>query len=442
MGNSAGKHDRGSGLAGHGNQGQSHMSSRVTLPELPSYNGHPIQYHHIIINASLDVQAHFSFMTPDLSIQATNVEQYYPQLAAMYQQGYRMLVFVSLPGSSKNYGLASMGHSQVTIKFQGIFRKLFPEEMEQQWELRVEKSTLVNQMFRQWTGAFCLGSHSGSLSDNNHIFQVLNRISESGGRLVSVELTGMAGQQLEMQRQMMQRQAQMQYMRTGTMPMMQVAVDVFYEVPCHPSSERYMYQVVSCPMESTFQHAFPHGQFQSVIDWQGVMTQYLGTGWKLVEIFEDYSVSSVSQLSGFTANVTQIKNCLWIFEKPVSRMNDNTPIYEGTMVEHWFRTQTEIHGMGFGGATVNVNTDWEPVIEHFGKQGWQVVRILETPDTRIEGMFQPVIHTRQMIFFQRLIEGRSEVTGFKAGHPSPTASQESSEGPAPPPAYSDLYTQQ
>lgn len=203
----------------------------VSLPQLPPYNGHPIVYHHIIINATLDMQAHFSFMAPNVSIQATNIEQYYPQLAAMYEQGYKMLVFVSLPGSTKNYGLASVGHSQMTVKFQGIFRKLLPEEMGQEWELKVEKSTLVNQMFMQWSGNLFLnaGTHTGSIADNNHIFQTLNNISQCGGRLISVELTGMAGQQMDIQRQYMQRQTQMQMMRTGTMPMMRK----FYNKQCN-----------------------------------------------------------------------------------------------------------------------------------------------------------------------------------------------------------------
>lgn len=224
----------------------------------------------------------------------------------------------------------------------------------------------------------------------------------------------------------------------------EVAVDVFYEVPRQPSSERYVYQVVSCPMQSTFQQTFPHGQFHSVINWEAVMTQYLGTGWKLVEIFEDHSVSSMSQMSGLSANITQNKNCLWIFEKPVSRVNDNRPYYEGTMVEHSFKSKTEIHGMGFGGASVNVTTDWEPVIEHFGIQGWQVVRILETPDARIEGMFQPTIHTRQMIFFQRLIAGMSDVTGLSPGQPQmlpPQPQPGGSGGLEAPPAYNELYSE-
>ncbi|XP_060553779.1 uncharacterized protein LOC132714880 [Ruditapes philippinarum] len=233
----------------------------VNLPSLPPYNGHPIQYHHINNNATLDVQAHFSFSDPSVSFQSSNVEQYYPQLAAMYDQGFKMLVFVSLPGSTKSNGLASLGHCQVNIKLQGIFRRLLPEEMDQQWQLRVEKSTLITQMFIQWSGNVFLnaGAHFESTTDNNHIFQTLNNISQGGGRLISVEL--MAGQQFEMQRQMMQRQAQRQNKATGNMPMTQVAVDVFYEVPRSPSSERYVYQVVSCPGEiQKFQKSLRHAQ--------------------------------------------------------------------------------------------------------------------------------------------------------------------------------------
>lgn len=198
------------------------VNAGPVMPAGPPYNGHSIFYHHIIINAELDISARLSFLQPNVQMQATNVEQYYPQMAAMYAQGYKMLVFVALPGSTKTYGLASLGQSKVTAKFQAIFRKLFPEEIGQQWELRVEKSTLINQMFLQWNGSLFLqsGTQSGSMTDTSHIFQTLANVTQNGGRLISVEVTGMAGQQLEMQRQLMERQSRMQYWQTGTMPMM------------------------------------------------------------------------------------------------------------------------------------------------------------------------------------------------------------------------------
>jgi len=62
----------------------------------------------------------------------------------------------------------------------------------------------------------------GSAADSSHIFETIRKIADQGGRLVSVELTGMGGEQLEIQRQLTARQAQHQYWRTGTMPVMRM----------------------------------------------------------------------------------------------------------------------------------------------------------------------------------------------------------------------------
>ncbi|WAR25099.1 hypothetical protein MAR_010803 [Mya arenaria] len=399
------------------------LAAPVGLPPQPPYHGHPVLYHHVVINATIDINARLSFMAPDVSIACTNVEQYYPQLAAMYEQGYRMLVFVSHPGSTRSYGL---GQAQSVVKFQGIFRRLFSEEEGRQWELRVEKSSFLNQTFLNWSGSMLLTARrtTGSATDSSQIFQTLERITEAGGRLVSVELTGMAGQQLEMQRQLMSRQANRQLWNTGTMPVMQVAVDVFYEVPrSGGGGERYMYQVVPCPMTSQMTMSGMQHRWVSTIPWETVMSQYLGSGWKLVEIFEDYSTSmNYNNQQMFSTNISMQKNCLWIFEKPASRRDDPTPLYESTMVEHWCTVSMEVHAMGFGGASTNVATNWEPMLDHYGRSGWQVVRIMDTPDTRIQGMFNPTIHQRQLIFFQRLKEGFTEngcgaTSGFPRGAP-------------------------
>ena len=214
----------------------------------------------------------------------------------------------------------------------------------------------------------------------------------------------------------------------------EVPVDVFYEIPLHPTSERYVYQIVPCPMDTVYQHSFPRGQFISTMNWQGIIQQYMGSGWKLVEIFEDYSTSSRMQAHGFTTNISMQKNCLWIFEKPVSRLDDNTPYYEGTMVEHWFKTDTEVHGLGFGGVSMNVKTDWEPIIEHMGKYGWQVVRILSTPDSHYHGSFKITVMTRQLIFFQRRLRDDSG-QGINLG----LQQQPVSNGDPSPPGYDQLY---
>ena len=163
----------------------------------------------------------------------------------------------------------------------------------------------------------------------------------------------------------------------------------------------------------------------------------VGAGWKLVEIFEDNSTLQMMKMGGLTANTSITKNCLWIFEKPESRGNDNTPYYEGTMVEHWFKTSVHMHGLGFGGAETRVDTNWEGLIRHMGQYGWQVVRIVETPDMKIEGMFQPTIWTKNWIFFQRKIPERNEFSSAQ-GTPQPMPVNPSD--PTVPPPYSELYT--
>lgn len=405
-------------------------------PPQPPYNGLPVYYEFVEILAALDMQAHMSFVRPDVSFQATQVEAQYPRLHAMYEQGYKLLLFVALPGGQRSGGLTQLGHVQMDAKFQGIFRKLFPEESGQRWQLQVQKSVLVNQMFYSWRGPLMLGgAHSGSVSDSQHIFQTINQISQNYGRLISVEMVGMAGQELEMTQDIARRQRYFEYMRTGQMPMIQVGVDVFYEIPLHPNPERYMYQIINCPVNSNFEMNFPHGRWNSFCDWQGIMGQYLGAGWKLVEIFEDNSAMQMMKMGGLSTNASLTKNCLWIFEKPESRANDNTPRFEGTMVEHWFKTSVQVHGMGFGGATTHVDTNWEGLIRHMGQYGWQVVRIVDTPDTKIEGMFQPTVWTKNWIFFQRLIPGQNE---YAHGQ---TVS-DTSGNPAMPPNYNELYPQE
>ena len=193
----------------------------VQFPPQPPYAGTPIQYEFVEILATLDMQAHMSFIRPNVSLQSTEVESHYPRLMAMYEQGYKMLLFVALPGGQRSGGFSQLGHMQKDAKFQGIFRKLLPEEFGQKWQLQVQKSVLVNQMFFSWSGSLilCSGTQIGSLSDSQHIFQTINQISQNHGRLISVEMVGMAGQELDITQELTRRQQYFQYLRTGQLPM-------------------------------------------------------------------------------------------------------------------------------------------------------------------------------------------------------------------------------
>lgn len=197
----------------------------TSFPELPPYNGPPIKYHFTTVKAELDAQSHFSFMPPNVTIEATNEENYYKHLANFYRQGCKLLVFVSCPGSISHYHLPTSGRKGIDIKFQGIFRALLPEE-DEKWELQIVKSTWSNQMFQNWSGNLLLDpqfhkemiksdyllngdSNAGNMVENVHIFQTLNTIAQEGGRLLSVELTGMSTEQIEREKQFLERRAKL-----------------------------------------------------------------------------------------------------------------------------------------------------------------------------------------------------------------------------------------
>ena len=217
MGSSSSKNKRSGGVVGGGKA----VVAAPAFPPQPPYAGTPIHYEFVEIMATLDMQAHLSFIRPDVSLQSTQVEEHYPRLMAMYEHGYKMLLFVALPGGQRQGGLTNMGRVQRDAKFQGIFRQLLPEEAGQKWQLQVQKSVLVNQMFHSWNGALMFSSQSqtGSFSDNQHIFQTINQISQNHGRLISVEMVGMAGQELEVTQDLARRQQYFHYMRTGQLPM-------------------------------------------------------------------------------------------------------------------------------------------------------------------------------------------------------------------------------
>ena len=57
----------------------------------------------------------------------------------------------------------------------------------------------------------------------------------------------------------------------------------------------------------------------------------------------------------------------WLFEKAVSRLNDQTPVYEGVVVEHWVTYQYKWTGWCYnqGGMqdTRRVTANWESIIQ-------------------------------------------------------------------------------
>ena len=95
-------------------------------------------------------------------------------------------------------------------------------------------------------------------------------------------------------------------------------------------------------------------------------------------------------MQGFSGQINL--NSMWFFEKPASRMNDPTPMYQGTVVDHQIKIKP-----GFGGTHTTAN--WEPVIQEMGNKGWELACILETPETQFSGMTTILMNCK--LFFQR-----------------------------------------
>lgn len=336
------------------------------LPPEPSYLGPPAQYQFINTQVIIGTQLSFSFtQTPMVT---SNIDTYYPLLAARYAEGYRLLSFYRIPGQMQAQGFFS---TTVAVGFQGIFCRYPHTPPRENWQLRVEKSVIQTQ--RMFTGIISL--QHAAVSDTSHILESIARNTQGGGRLVCIEMTG------QVQR------ASVGMAMHGVSPMM--GVDVFFEVPHQPLSEQYVYNCVAVPILVTVQMGFrPRPICQC--DWLGNLAAQLNQGWRLIEIFMDQSHHT--QNKAFSGQMTL--SSLWFFEKPASRLNDPTPLYQGIVIDHQIKIQ-----QGFMG--VNTSANWEPVIQEMGNKGWELACILETPEYEISG-FGTIIMTCKL-FFQRLI---------------------------------------
>lgn len=313
----------------------------------------------------------------------SNIDTYYPLLAAQYAQGYRLLSFYQIPGQQQRQGIFSMS---VALGFQGIFCRYPSAPRQENWQLRIEKSAI--QLSRMFTGIITF--HQGVVSDTSHVLDSIARNTQAGGRLICIEMTGQ------------QESATLGMSMQGLSPLM--GVDLFFEVPETPSPPQYVYNCVSVPITMTVQMGFRPTPIVHC-DWIGVLASHLNQGWRLIEIFMDKTVHS--RAHGFTGQSTL--NSMWFFEKPASRMNDPTPVYQGTMVEHQIKIKTS-----FAGA--NTTANWEPVIQEMGNKGWELACILETPEYRFSGM--ATIYMSCKLFFQRPILPQSGAT-MPMGLPPP-----------------------
>lgn len=333
-------------------------------PPEPPYPGPPAQYQ--FVNTQVQISTQFTFSFSSTPMVTSNIDTYYPMLAQQYAQGYRLLSFYRIPGQIQQQGIFS---SSVAIGFQGIFCR-YPNMLPREnWQLRIEKS--VMQTRSMFTGVITF--QQGMVSDTTHILQSIARNTQDGGRLVCIEMTGQ------------QQRNSLGMAMQGVTPAM--GVDVFFEVPNTPMPETFVYNVVSVPINVTYQMGFNPVPIVNC-DWLGTLGYHLNQGWRLVEIFMDKTTHT--QMFSSAVNL----NSQWYFEKPASRVNDQTPVYQGTVVEHLIKIK-----VSYGG--VHTSANWEPVIQDMGNRGWELACILETPETVRSGMTS--VTMKCLLFFQRPI---------------------------------------
>ena len=86
------------------------------------------------------------------------------------------------------------------------------------------------------------------------------------------------------------------------------------------------------------------------------------------------------------------QNLLWFFEKENTKINDPTPRYQVTMVEYYVDAKG-----GFGG--IKTNFDLTSLLTEMGNRGWELVAVLDTPQTSAVGFGK--VRRGCIIFFQR-----------------------------------------
>ncbi|CAL1542909.1 unnamed protein product, partial [Lymnaea stagnalis] len=298
------------------------------------YPGPEVQYHFVNIDVKISTKLTFHFLSSQMV--TSNVEAYYPSLAQQYNNGYRLLTFCHIPGQvNKQNKSVAMFANGIPMQFQAIFCKYPDSPAKGKFHLSIEKSVIQPQ--NVWSGI--VSARSEAVTDTSHLIETIATKAQAGARLVCIELTG-------------EEEYQASFNLPQKMPIL--GVDIFFEIPNDAPKELYIYNVVSSPV--TIKYSFGMRPAPKVIcDWQELLDKHLSLGYRLVDIFIDGTQSTQVKWCAFSTEVT--KNTQWFFEKPLSQVNDNTPAYQGTVVEHKVKImQGGIHGS-------KTITEWETVME-------------------------------------------------------------------------------
>lgn len=183
-----------------------------------------------------------------------------------------------------------------------------------------------------------------------------------------------------------------------------LGVDLFFEVP-KESTEKYLYSLTPQRMMCIYSplSGAIGGSWQLQFDWMTTVNNHLSQGWRLVEVFLDQNNKQMADRTFMASKITIDLGAMFIFEKPSSKMNDNTPVYEVKMVEYQAPGQMKMTGIGE--TTLTIEGMWENTIQMEGRNGWELVRILQTPALKFQqGLsMSPKFGSVHYMFYQRKI---------------------------------------
>ncbi|XP_076446907.1 uncharacterized protein LOC143284136 [Babylonia areolata] len=371
-----------------------------------AYFGPPLEYHFVDTQVTVRPQADGFTRTPSLS---SEDEGHYALLEQPYHRGFRMLHFTRIPGGLQRTGHCGAAHgSAVLIDFQGIFSRnpsTCGSNSSGVVEMRVEKAWL--QASRVHSGLLSRRSVQHVLN-TSHVEESVRRGAQGGERLLCVGATG---------------QEDCGVTGTGASGGLSsvVRVDLFFEMTGQLTSEQYTYNTVLVPCKVTYKsqvmfRPVPHVQ----CEWRATLNQHLSQGWRLVDIYID--IPTVSQFfdpksQDFSPTTM---NALWFFEKPVSRLEDDTPRFEGKVIEHAVKVKS--HSTTGG---MSSEPGWERVMTDMGRRGWELACVVETHGMECQGLTEILL--KSLLFFQRpLAQGHgSPVTSSKGYNTPMTASRSS-----------------
>ncbi|XP_025088195.1 uncharacterized protein LOC112560507 [Pomacea canaliculata] len=271
-----------------------------SLPHIEApYTGPWAEYQFVDVKVPVDGDVKFSFT--DVTMASTRTDSFLPTLAAVYSQGYRLVTFCRLQGSYQQKRPFVPGSS---LRYQGILCRYEGDPGNEGWRLETEKSVLHVQHLTP--GLVATDAGPGT----QHVQQVISNIVHTGGRLLTVQWSGEA---------------------IPSATDSPLGVDMFFEVPDKPLPERSIYQLVTAPAHLV-RRSILTSKGHLTCDWVGILTRHLARGWRLVDIFCEAPACSLPVALSPTHSKLQT---VWFFEKPESRARDDSPVYEGTIVEHW-----------------------------------------------------------------------------------------------------------